>query len=124
MRKAVRRESATSGNTVLVRTASGRIDRSTDGGQSWTNERAGLTDRIQVTLCPTATACWLGADNGAVFVRTTDGEWVRRVVPPPAAAVERIVALDDQHATVELTDGRRYVTVNGGITWTVPPPQP
>ena len=124
MRKAVRQESAATAGAVRVRTVSGRIDRSTDGGQSWTNEHAGLSDPILVTLCPTATACWLGADNGAVLVRTADGQWVRRVVPPPAAAVRRIVALDNQHATVELSDGRRYMTANGGITWTVPPAQP
>ncbi len=124
MRKAVRQESAAMAGAVRVRTVSGRIDRSTDGGQSWTNEHAGLSDQILVTLCPTATACWLGADNGAVLVRTADGQWVRRVVPPPAAAVRRIVALDNQHATVELSDGRRYMTANGGITWTVPPVEP
>jgi Putative zinc-finger len=124
MRKAVRQESAATAGTVLVRTASGRIDRSTDGGQSWTNEYGRLTDRIRVTLCPTASACWLGADNGAVLVRAADGQWVRRVVPPPAAAVQRIIALDNQHATVELADGRRYMTTNGGITWTIPPAQP
>jgi hypothetical protein len=124
MRRAVRQESAATAGTVLVRTASGRIDRSTDGGRSWTNEHGGLTDQIRVTLCPTATACWLGADNGAVLVRATDGQWVRRVVPPPAAAVQRIIALDNQHATVELADGRRYMTTDGGITWTIPPAQP
>jgi hypothetical protein len=124
MRKAVRQESAATAGMVLVRTTSGRIDRSTDGGQSWTNEYGGLTDQIRVTLCPTASACWLGADNGAVIVRTADGQWVRRVVPPPAAAVQRIVALDNRHATVELADGRRYMTNNGGITWTIPPAQP
>jgi hypothetical protein len=124
MRKAVRQESAATAGTVLVRTTFGRIDRSTDGGQSWTNEHGDLTDRIRVTLCPTATACWLGAESGAVFVRTPDGQWVRRVVPPPAAAVQRIVALDNQHATIELSDGRRFVTTNGGITWTAPPTEP
>jgi hypothetical protein len=124
MRKAVRQEAAATAGTVLVRTVSGRIDRSTDGGQSWINEYGGLTDRIRVTLCPTASACWLGADNGAVLVRAADGQWVRRVVPPPAAAVQRIIALDNQHATVELADGRRYTTTNGGITWTIPPAQP
>jgi hypothetical protein len=124
MRRAVRQESAATAGMVLVRTASGRIDRSTDGGRSWTNEHGGLTDQIRVTLCPTATACWLGADNGAVLVRAADGQWVRRVVPPPAAAVQRIIALDNQHATVELADGRRYMTTDGGITWTIPPAQP
>jgi hypothetical protein len=124
MRKAVRQQSAATAGMVLVRTASGRIDRSTDGGRSWTNEHGGLTDQIRVTLCPTATACWLGADNGAVLVRATDGQWVRRLVPPPAAAVQRIIALDNRHATVELADGRRYMTTDGGITWTIPPAQP
>jgi Putative zinc-finger len=124
MRKVARQESATTASSVRVRTALGRIDRSTDGGQSWTNEHDGLTDRIRITLCPTATACWLGEDNGAVFVRSTDGQWVRRVVPAPAAAVERIVALDNQHATVELSDGRRYVTADGGLTWTAARAQP
>jgi Putative zinc-finger len=119
MRKTARQESASASGTVLVRTAFGRIDRSIDGGQSWTNELGALTDRILVSLCPTATACWLGADNGAVFVRGTDGQWVRRVVPAPASAVQQIVALDNQHATVELSDGRRYLTANGGLTWTV-----
>jgi hypothetical protein len=83
-----------------------------------------LTDQITVTVCPTDAACWLGTINGAVFVRTADGQWIRRVVPAPATRVQRIVALDNQHATVELSDGRRYVTSNGGLTWSVPPVQP
>jgi hypothetical protein len=126
MRKVARQEepvqeSVTVG-MALVRTTAGRIDRSTDGGQSWTTEHSGLTDEITVTVCPTDAACWLGTHAGAVFVRTADGQWIRRVVPAPAARVQRIVALDNQHATVELSDGRRYVTSNGGLTWSSPPP--
>jgi hypothetical protein len=122
MRKVARQESAAVGG-VIVRTAFGRIDRSIDGGLSWTSEHDSLTDRIQVSVCPTATACWLGADNGAVFVRGADGQWTRHMVPPPTAAVQRIVAVDNQRATVDLSDGRRFVTVDGGITWTGAPAQ-
>ena len=106
---------------VLVRTTGGRIERSTDSGLSWTTEHTGLSDHIQVTLCPTRTACWLGADTGAVYVRNGQGQWMRRAVPPPAAPVQAIAAIDDQHATVELSDGRRYITADGGVTWTVAP---
>ncbi len=121
MRAVARQESAT--GSVLVRTTSGRIDRSTDGGVSWISEHGDVTDRIQVTLCPTVTACWLGAENGAVYVRNANGQWTRRIVPAPAATVQRIVAVDNQHATVELSDGRRYVTTDGGATWTIPATQ-
>ena len=124
MRKVARQEESVTVGMALVRTTAGRIDRSTDGGQSWTTEHSGLTDQIMVTVCPTDAACWLGTINGAVFVRTADGQWIRRVVPAPATRVQRIVALDNQHATVELSDGRRYVTSNGGLTWSSPPPQP
>ena len=124
MRKVARQEESVTVGMALVRTTAGRIDRSTDGGQSWTTEHSGLSDQITVTVCPTDAACWLGANNGAVFVRTADGQWIRRVVPAPATRVQRIVALDNQHATVELADGRRYVTSNGGLTWSPPPPQP
>jgi hypothetical protein len=85
MRAVARQESAT--GSVLVRTTSGRIDRSTDGGVSWISEHGDVTDRIQVTLCPTVTACWLGAENGAVYVRNANGQWTRRIVPAPAATV-------------------------------------
>ncbi len=120
MRKVARQESAAVA-PVLVRTAGGRIERSTDSGLSWTTEHTGLNDHIQVALCPTVTACWLGADNGAVYVRNGEGQWVRRAVPPPAAPVQTIAAVDNQHATVELSDGRRYITADGGVTWTVAP---
>ena len=120
MRKVTRQESAAVA-PVLVRTTGGRIERSTDSGLSWTTEHTGLSDQIQVALCPTTTACWLGADNGAVYVRNGEGQWVRRAVPPPAAPVQTIAAVDNQHATVALSDGRRYSTADGGVTWTVAP---
>ncbi len=109
---------------VRVRATLGRIDRSTDEGRTWTTELSGVDDRIQATACPSSDACWLGADNGAVFVRTAAGTWLRRVVPPPRSPIRRIVALDHDRATVELSDGRRYVTTDGGSTWTDAPREP
>jgi hypothetical protein len=125
MRKAARMSAPMAQTTrVLVRATLGRIDRSTDEGRTWTTELSGVADRIQATACPSADACWLGADNGAVFVRTAAGTWLRRVVPPPASPIRRIVALDHNRATVELSDGRRYVTTDGGSTWTDAPHEP
>jgi hypothetical protein len=124
-RKAARASAPMAATTgVLVRATLGRIDRSTDEGRTWTTELSGVADRIQATACPSADACWLGADNGAVFVRTAAGTWLRRVVPPPASPIRRIVALDHNRATVELSDGRRYVTTDGGSTWTDAPHEP
>jgi hypothetical protein len=125
MRKTARASSMSEETgTVLVRATLGRIDRSTDAGRTWTTELTGLTDRIQVTRCPSADACWLGAESGAVFVRTADGTWLRRLLPAPASPVRQIVALDREHATVGLSDGRRYVTTNSGLTWTDAPRDP
>jgi hypothetical protein len=112
-----------SGPGVQVRVQAGRIERATNG--AFVTEVSGLSDQLRVGACPTANVCWIGGDAGVVYVREDPGEsdrsdrvqWTRRLVPGPAASIVRVMASDARHATVDLTDGRRYLTDDGGATW-------
>jgi hypothetical protein len=97
------------------RIANGAIERSEDGGASWTRIQP-LADTITGGTAPTRSICWLIGANGAVFV-TTDGVTFARVPLPEPVDLTAITATDAQSATVTTADGRRFRTDDSGRTW-------
>jgi photosystem II stability/assembly factor-like uncharacterized protein len=107
---------AASGN-IQFRVSAAGIDRSTDGGQTWTSEFTDPAVAISVVSCAAAQACWAAACAGRVLRRQADGTWIPRSLPT-ASDVIAVEPADANRAAVTLADGRRFRTADGGVTWT------
>jgi hypothetical protein len=102
----------------------GRLERSDDGGKTWTLQSlAGGGDWI-AGAAVTEKVWWLAGANGAI-ARTTDGDHWERIAPPASAADSSgkqpdwldVQAIDAQTATIFAGDQQRYSTRDGGKTW-------
>jgi hypothetical protein len=95
------------------------------GGQIWQSAGAGETWRLQVSgtaadllagSAPSPTTCWVVGAGGTVLL-TLDGEhWARRPFPFPVD-LTGVRATDARAATVVAADGRRFATLDAGLTW-------
>jgi hypothetical protein len=96
----------------------GLILRSTDGGKTWTQQTSGVTADLVGGSAPSETICWIVGMKGTILL-TTDGEHWTKVSPPTMADLTGVSARDDRNAAV-WSDARlpRYVTQDGGRTWT------
>ena len=106
-----------SGPGVSIRRTASRLERSTDNGTTWSVDLADAPAGLHVGSCPTTAVCWLGGSQGIVLLRQASGSWTRHVVADGRAAITAIQAADALAATVTLSDGRRFQTADGGVTW-------
>jgi hypothetical protein len=104
---------------VRLRVVSGRFDRSSDGGATWTTERTGVATRVLSGDCPTAEVCWLAGDAGQVFVRAAGGTWADRPIADAHVGVVAIKSSSPDAAAATLADGRRFSTTDAGRSWTL-----
>ena len=98
------------------RVSGSRVERSTDGGETWTNAALPGTFTLAAGAAVSPTTCWLVGRSGVVLV-TTDGTTWRRVAFVESVDLIGVVASDAAFATVEAADGRRFLTRDGGQTW-------
>lgn len=95
----------------------GAVQRSSDGGATWQTQSTGVTETLSRGSSPSPSVCWLVGPKGIVL-RSTDGRSWTRVPFPEVVELSAILATDDQTATVTTSDGRQFVTEDGGRTWT------
>jgi hypothetical protein len=94
----------------------GRIWRSMDAGSIWKELTSGVSADLAAGSAPSATTCWVVGAAGTVLL-TTDGErWTRRPFPF-AVDLVAVEASSSRAATVTTRDGRRYETLDAGLTW-------
>jgi len=107
------------GGTVLWRLgAGGRLSRSGDSGETWHEQRSGVTADLMAGAAPSPATCWVVGAAGTVLL-TTDGErWERRPFPLTVDLVA-VVATSARSAVVTARDGRRFETVDAGFTWSL-----
>jgi hypothetical protein len=98
------------------RIANGAIERSDDGGASWTVVRPLAGDAITGGTAPAPSICWLIGSGGLVMV-TADGLTFARVPLPERVDLTAVTATDARTAIVTTADGRRFRTGDAGRTW-------
>jgi photosystem II stability/assembly factor-like uncharacterized protein len=104
----------------------GTVQRSSDGGVSWTTQRTGTTVPVSAGSSPSPLVCWLVGRAGTVLLSTNGVTWRLRSFPEGLDLVG-VHATDAKTATVTTSDGRQYSTADGGMTWSrlqEPPPAP
>ena len=100
------------------RLVTGGVERSTDGGTTWTVHPLPTRSVILAGSAPSDRVCWLVGENGAILRTTDAGEsWVS-IPPPGPATYTDVEAQDMDTATVVSEDGTRLTTTDGGATWT------
>jgi hypothetical protein len=104
----------------------GRIEHSTDQGQTWQPQSSGVTADLFAGVAPSETVAWAVGRDG-IILRTEDGEHWQRVAAPSATQPTpatpppdwtSVEARDGLHATITSRDLRRFATEDGGRTWT------
>jgi hypothetical protein len=95
------------------------VERSTDGGRTWSPQTIGVQTSLSAGASPAPGVCWIVGPGGTVLL-TTDGErWLRLEFPDSNASLVAVAARDALSATVTAADGRTYRTDDGGKTWRV-----
>ena len=102
---------------VRWRIREGAIDKTTDGGKSWTPVTTGVVGTFTAGAAPSPSVCWLVGQKGLVMLTTDGVTWRRLTTFPEATDLSAVHATDARSAVVTTTDGREYTTVNGGATW-------
>jgi hypothetical protein len=92
------------------------IQRTDDGGATWTSQTIVPDLQLAAGSCPTTTACWIVGGAGAVL-RMADGRTWQRLVLGEAVDLVAVRAADSASAVVTARDGRTFVTTDGGRTW-------
>ncbi len=95
----------------------GRIERSTNAGATWRPVTVDTPVPLTSGSSPSGLVCWLIGPNGVVLL-STDGTSFRRLPFPEPTNLASITAVNDRAATIRTTDGRTFVTGDGGISWT------
>ncbi len=104
------------GNVLWRFGAKGLIEKSTDGGKTWSRVQSPVTVDLVAGSAPSEKVCWAVGVSGVVL-RSTDGEHWEKLASPTTDNLHSITARDSLHATVVTTGGKTFVTADGGQTW-------
>jgi photosystem II stability/assembly factor-like uncharacterized protein len=81
---------------------------------------SGVTTDLLAASAPSNDICWMVGKSGTI-VRTLDsGAHWQLVRPPSHDNFTAIAATDSNNATVIAANGQRFITHDGGVTWSSP----
>ena len=95
---------------------SGIVERSADGGATWTREPGVDAPAARAIHAPSRDVCWIVGDRGLVLRFETGRGWTR-LSPPAEVGFIAVEATDALRATIAAADGRRFTTTDGGQAW-------
>jgi hypothetical protein len=107
---------ASIGVTNRWRISGTTLERSVNGGSTWSAVATGVTSELTAVSSPSNIVCWVVGRRGMVL-RTIDGQNFSRVAFPEITDLSAIQAVDAQSATVTASDGRVFTTADGGAAW-------
>ncbi len=90
---------------------------SADAGASWQQQAPLPAGRLVAGAAPDAVTCWAIGRDGLVMLTIDGATWQTRTAPV-RADLTGVEARDGRAATVTAADGRRFVTTDGGASWT------
>jgi hypothetical protein len=94
----------------------GAIEKSEDGGATWKLQYPASGAQIIAGSAPSVKICWLVGERGTIL-RTTNGAHWKTINPPAETDFMHVDATDALTATVTALDGRRFLTTDGGKSW-------
>ncbi len=98
--------------------SAGKIERSTDAGQSWKTQNSGVTADLLAGSAPSDKVCWIAGKAGTLLLTTDGGNHWKQVVSPIADDLGGVRALDAQHASIwDIPNRKSFETNDGGLTW-------
>ena len=103
-------------------TPQGTVERTVDGGVTWTPQDTGVPVTIHAGKSPARDVVWLVGGDGLILLSVDGRTWQRRSVGEPIALVD-VNPFDALTATVTAADGRKFATRDGGLTWVHQPLQ-
>jgi hypothetical protein len=106
--------------SVRWRVTGGFVERSSDGGATWTATSTQLMVNLTAGASPSPSVCWLVGSAGTVLL-STDGTQFRVVPFPERIDLATVRTTDGRNATVTASDGRTFATADGGLTWLAKP---
>jgi len=109
-------DSADGGQSAMWRVESGAVERSADGGNTWTPVTVPISTRLNAGSAPSPDVCWLVGDGGVVL-RTIDGTDFEQIGFPRSATLVSVEADDANRARVTTDTGTVFTTDDGGRTW-------
>jgi hypothetical protein len=95
------------------------VERSDDGGRTWTLQPTNTAVELRAGSAPAADVCWIVGRSGLVLLSTDGRTWRLLDFPDKTADLVSITAVDGATATVTAADGRTYRTADAGRTWTL-----
>lgn len=96
----------------------GRIEFSSDGGQSWSRQRSGVIVDLLTGSAPSEKVCWIVGRVGSILLTTDGGAHWKLISSPLKDDLDGIQATDELHATIwNVQNKKRFSTSDGGLTW-------
>jgi hypothetical protein len=96
----------------------GKIERSTDRGQTWRSQKSGVTADLIAGSATSDKVCWVVGKAGTLLLTTDGGKHWKLLSSPIAEDLGGIHATDSSHASVwDVPNRQSYETSDGGATW-------
>jgi hypothetical protein len=99
------------------RIAGNRIERTDDGGTTWTVQREIANEAIAAGSAPAAAVAWFVGNGGLVLVTADSGATFTDVSLAEPLDLASVSATDARNASIFTVSGRRFRTQDGGRTW-------
>ena len=94
-----------------------RIERTADGGVTWSVMRERGGEGISTGSAPTTSAAWFAGRSGLVLVTVDGGATFTVVSLAEPLDIASISATDARQAVISTVSGRRFRTEDAGRTW-------